>query len=38
MGNMGGVTATEAEVHGRTHAIEVVLPPLAMVAFVHPGA
>jgi 1,4-alpha-glucan branching enzyme len=38
MGNMGGVTATEAEVHGRPHAIEVVLPPLAMVAFVHPGA
>jgi 1,4-alpha-glucan branching enzyme len=38
LGNMGGVAAEEVPAHGRTHSIEVVLPPLALVAFVHPGA
>ncbi len=38
MGNLGGVTATDVEAHGHGQSIQVVLPPLAMVAFVHPGA
>jgi 1,4-alpha-glucan branching enzyme len=38
LGNLGGVRTTETATHGRPFTLEVLLPPLAMVAFVHPGA
>jgi 1,4-alpha-glucan branching enzyme len=37
MGNLGGVEAQDVPAHGRPHSIQFVLPPLALVAFTHPG-
>jgi 1,4-alpha-glucan branching enzyme len=37
LGNLGGLEAEEIPTHGRPWSIEALLPPLSMVAFVHPG-
>ncbi len=33
LGNLGGVEAAEAAMHGRPHSLEIILPPLAAVFF-----